>query len=718
MELVDGERFLQFDSENTQKELRLWMDQDQTTLNFDYDNSEDPSDAIRLLDILDVRYGCETDTFYNVIKNQSYDQQRLVWVWEEIKQFLSWITWNTYGPIVTPVLPTHCLSVIYLEDNTCKTLDLQSNDVSTALHWCRALKLTLGKIRQRHDAKDHRHWLMAKFHKADLNHSQSLDLQETYQLLADLNTVKGDQEIKTLFDLANTNLVGECGQQVLNFDEFAQFYELLVQRPELSQIYRKYATADGFMNAGNLEAFFSQEQCETDVSFTDLMNRYEPSEDLKKQGKLSLKGFIHLLNSPLFDALKVNDVEDMHKPLYDYYICSSHNTYLEGDELIGRSTIQGYIAALEKGCRCLELDLWEGADGELVIYHGLAFPTIIPVRDVLRYGIAPYAFTYSPYPLILSVGNHLPVEQQDVFVDCLKSIFDDALYTGDEKAMSELPSPHQLRGKVIIKSDITQKLSPKFAAIVNICKAVWFEDCKHSRRNHQCYHVSSLSEIKAKHQIETAGCDLIQHTERQLMHIYPAGFGITSTNFDPVPYWNAGCQMVALNVQTSDVHVATNLGRFRATPNCGFVLKPKKAIFKSIQNLQSAPAKMSIQLRVISGQNLPTQNVGEPISPCVDIQIRGHSADDTKVSKTRIVPDNGLNPFWDASFDFSIKVPELAVISFTVNNTNDVLASFAMPVMNLSAGYRHIALTTSDGTPLPSSSIFIHSKIEIFDNGT
>ena len=123
---------------------------------------------------------------------------------------------------------------------------------------------------------------------------------------------------------------------------------------------------------------------------------------------------------------------------------------------------------------------------------------------------------------------------------------------------------------------------------------------------------------------------------------------------------------------------------------------------------------MSIQLRVISGQSLASESLGEPVSPCVDVQIRGHVADDTKIHKTRVVADNGWNPFWGSSFRFDIKVPELAIISFTVNDRNRSIASSAMPVLYLPRGYRRVTLTNRNGVPLPESSIFIHSKIEIY----
>jgi hypothetical protein len=75
-------------------------------------------------------------------------------------------------------------------------------------------------------------------------------------------------------------------------------------------------------------------------------------------------------DNKVFESEKEILYQDMTRPLSHYFIASSHNTYLEGDQLMSASSVQRYIDDLTSGCRCVELDCWNGDDGEPIIYHG------------------------------------------------------------------------------------------------------------------------------------------------------------------------------------------------------------------------------------------------------------------------------------------------------------------------------------------------------------
>ncbi|RYO74029.1 hypothetical protein DL764_011004 [Monosporascus ibericus] len=52
--------------------------------------------------------------------------------------------------------------------------------------------------------------------------------------------------------------------------------------------------------------------------------------------------------------------KDLTKPLSNYFISSSHNTYLSGSQISGRSSAEAYRRVLRKSCRCIEIDVWDG----------------------------------------------------------------------------------------------------------------------------------------------------------------------------------------------------------------------------------------------------------------------------------------------------------------------------------------------------------------------
>jgi Ca2+-dependent lipid-binding protein len=107
-----------------------------------------------------------------------------------------------------------------------------------------------------------------------------------------------------------------------------------------------------------------------------------------------------------------------------------------------------------------------------------------------------------------------------------------------------------------------------------------------------------------------------------------------------------------------------NHGKFADNGGSGYVLKPEW--MRKPSGARAPPKKLA--LTIISGQQLPKPNQtskGEIIDPYVEVEIVGED-EDTVSKKTKVVDDNGFNPQWDETFEFSVKSPEITLVRFVV----------------------------------------------------
>uniref|UniRef100_A0A8C4WXQ8 1-phosphatidylinositol 4,5-bisphosphate phosphodiesterase n=1 Tax=Eptatretus burgeri TaxID=7764 RepID=A0A8C4WXQ8_EPTBU len=264
---------------------------------------------------------------------------------------------------------------------------------------------------------------------------------------------------------------------------FRRFIKHLCPRPEIDTIFSEIGAKNRpYLTLEQFTEFINNRQRDPRLNeilypplkpaqVQQLVEKYERNEIFTQKGQLSVDGFLRYLSDDINNVIppeKIDQSEDMNQSLCHYFINSSHNTYLTAGQLAGMSSVEMYRQTLLAGCRCVELDCWKGrtAEEEPVITHGFTMTTEILFRDVIE-AIADCAFKTSPYPIILSFENHVDsAKQQAKMAEYCRTIFGDLLLTeplekyGLEPNMP-LPSPEELRGKILIKNK--KKHTPKGA---------------------------------------------------------------------------------------------------------------------------------------------------------------------------------------------------------------------------------------------------------------
>ncbi|NXI43434.1 PLCH1 phosphodiesterase, partial [Galbula dea] len=766
--------------------------------------------------------------------------------------------------------PSCCFTIYH--GNHMESLDLITSNPEEARTWITGLKYLMAGISDEDSLvkrqRTHDHWVKQTFEEADKNGDGLLNIEEIHQLMHKLNVNLPRRKVRQMFQEADT----DENQGTLNFEEFSVFYKMMSLRRDLYLLLLSYSDKKDHLTAEELAQFLKVEQKMNNVTpeyCLDIIQKFEVSEENKKQNVLGIEGFTNFMRSPacdVFNPLHSEVHQDMDQPLCNYFIASSHNTYLTGDQLLSQSRVEMYARVLQDGCRCIEVDCWDGPDGEPVVHHGYTLTSKILFRDVAE-TINKYAFIKNEFPVILSIENHCSIQQQQKIAQYLKEIFGDKLdlssvITGDPR---QLPSPQNLKGKILVKgkklphslgadaeegevsdedsadeieddcklkpcysngatqhqvesfirtklesllkeSQIRDKEDPDSFTVRALLKATHEGlnvnlkqnlDTKeggkkpHSRslmgnfgkhkkalkaaakgqsasdeeesQHNSCGkemgqlhrltrrrktvklcralsdlvvytnsvaaqdivddgstgNVLSFSETRAHQAVQQKAEQFMLYNQKQLTRVYPSAYRIDSSNFNPLPYWNVGCQLVALNYQSEGRVMQLNEAKFRVNGNCGYVLKPQqmcKGTFNpySADPLPASPKKQLI-LKIISGQQLPKPpdsmlgDRGEIIDPFVEVEIIGLPVDCCK-DQTRVVDDNGFNPVWEETLTFTIHMPEIALVRFLVWDHDPIGRDFVgqrtLAFSSLVPGYRHVYL---EG--LTEASIFVHITI-------
>lgn len=641
------------------------------------------------------------------------------------------------------------------------------------------------------------------------------------------------------------------------WDTFLNFYNRLTCRLEVEKVFceiteQPYNTSRKTklrgMNVEQLVNFLNKEQRDPRLNeilypyadaakAREVIRDYEPYKENIAKNVLSCEGFLKYLMSEenvVMSVEKLDQYADMDQPLSHYFINSSHNTYLIGHQFTGRSSVEMYRQCLLAGCRCVELDFWNGRTDEPVIVHGYTLVPEISAKDVIE-SIAESAFKTSEWPVILSFENHCGPRQQAKIASYCREFFGDMLLDSPLENFklepnNPLPPPSSLKRKIIIKNkkkhrthhhhhkknapggesqfhvelnttgeprhtemqgngeiprpplekegsresseeenevangeipdggaleevesssseedegpptpdgvhsrertssvsnlpegsaaNAEEEAGAEISALVNYVQPVHFHSFEVSEKRGRSYEMSSFVETQASNLLKESPMEFVNYNKRQLSRVYPRGTRVDSSNFLPHQFWNAGCQLVALNYQSLDLAMQLNLGIFEFNNRSGYLLKPDfmrrpdRRFDPFAESTVDGIIAGTVSVKVISGQFLSDKRAG-----CyVEVEMYGLPADTVrKRFRTKTVPNNCINPVWDEE-PFVLKkvvLPELATIRIVAYEEGGrvALGNRVLPIVGLRPGYKHIPLRNEAGQPLGVSTLFVHLKV-------
>ncbi|KAK1633357.1 phosphatidylinositol-specific phospholipase C [Colletotrichum phormii] len=318
------------------------------------------------------------------------------------------------------------------------------------------------------------------------------------------------------------------------------------------------------------------------------------------------------------------ELTDRSHPLPEYFISSSHNTYLLAHQLYGSSSAEAYDETLRAGARCVEIDAWDNPDNkdEPKVTHGYTLVSNIPFRTVcetIRDVVDQEAKEPHPAaPILLSLENHCDPEGQLRLAFIMREVFGDRLLSKAirEKGQAEQEGQanhvrlEELGNKIVViveyhfpgeaddssssssdddeeekkaKKDYKDKkkaapaslIVPELEALGVYAQSVkpinnsWFEQVLQDAPHH---HLINVSESGLASHLPTHTDKISRHNAHHLMRVFPKGTRISSKNLHPVPFWGLGAQICALNWQTFGASMQLNEALFAGSE--GFILKP------------------------------------------------------------------------------------------------------------------------------------------------
>lgn len=265
-----------------------------------------------------------------------------------------------------------------------------------------------------------------------------------------------------------------------------------------------------------------------------------------------------------------------------------------------------------------------------------------------------------------------------------------------------------------------KKIALELSDLVIYCRPVPFDEDKIGTERACFRDMSSFPETKAEKYVnKIKGKKFLQYNRLQLSRIYPRGQRLDSSNYDPLPMWLCGSQLVALNFQTADKPMQMNQALFMLNGRCGYVLQPPIMRDDNFDPFDRHTLRgldtVTLEIEVLGARHLPKHGRGI-VCPLIEIEVCGAEYDSAK-QKTDSEADNGLNPTWPRKpFQFTVGNSAFAFLRFVVYeidmfNDQNFLAQATFPIQGLKTGYRSVPLKNSFNEDLELASLLVHMDI-------